>query len=119
MRTVENVLRRRSWVIHATVDHSADENGERKTLAASFETDRGNQAIRGFVTTDAPNFKSMTCDAVDVLFAAASERMRERNNVLNTHRGPAIAASKDQRPQTPAELNAFYRNYYEQRDRGL
>jgi hypothetical protein len=91
---------------------------KRKTLAASFETDSGNQAIRGFVTSDSPNFASMTCDAVGVLFTAASERMRERNNILSVSRGPALFAKTGARPKTPAEINAFNRDYWSKRERG-
>lgn len=92
---------------------------KRKTLAASFETDKGNQAIRAFVTTDCPNFRKMTSDAVDVLFTAASERARERNNIMSVSRGPAMMKQQGPVPKTPAEVNAFNRAYWENRDKGF
>jgi hypothetical protein len=95
---------------------------KRKTLAASFETARGEGAIRDFITTDAPNFTSMTCDAVNVLFRAASQRMRNDNNILSVHRGPAImppAAGNGTPPRTPAEVNAFNRAFWEAKERGV
>jgi Uncharacterized protein conserved in bacteria (DUF2213) len=86
----------------------------RKVLNASWETDKGLQIIRNVVTTDAPDFKGMTCDAIDVVFANAARRMRETNNILSIDRGASGARQEQAKvPKTPAELNAFYRDYYE------
>ena len=84
----------------------------RRVVTAAYETDHGNAAIKPYL--GGSSISSLTCDAVKVLFAAASDNAK----TANMNRRGSIAYHMGQHsglPKTNEEINTIHREYYAKR----
>jgi hypothetical protein len=82
----------------------------RRVVAAAYETDHGITAIKPYL--GGSRIDTLTCDAVKVLFAAASDNAKTAN--MN-RRGNVIQPPGRGLPKTNEEINAIHREYYAKR----
>ena len=88
---------------------------KRSVLDSAWGTASGNSVMRLFVGDEAPKINSMTCDAVDILFSA-SARALSRDHIMSAVQQGASSAQQavtEAKVPTPAELNAQYAKFYQ------
>ena len=81
-------------------------------IVAAYETDHGNAAIKPYL--GGSKIEALTCDAVKVLFAAASDNAK----TANMNRRGSIAYNMGQHrglAKTNEEINEINRAYYAKR----
>lgn len=82
----------------------------RRVISAAYETDHGNAAIKPYL--GGSSIASLTCDAMKVLFAAASDNAKKANM---TRRGMTAVHAGRGLPKTNDEINKINREYYAKR----
>lgn len=80
----------------------------RRVVTAAYETDNGISAIKPYL--GGASIGSLTCDAVKVLFAAASDNAK----MMNMNRRGNVQSQSGRRglPTTNEEINEIHRQYY-------
>lgn len=84
----------------------------RRVITAAYETDHGNSAIKPYLA--GAKIATLTCDAIKVLFAAASDSAK----AMNMNRRGSIAYNMGQHrglAKTNEEINEINRAYYAKR----
>jgi len=74
----------------------------RKAMTTAFKDDAKKGHFKPFLTTDSPDFSTMSCDAVKLIFNGASELAKIGNNSGNATRD---ASARDTTRNTIADIN--------------
>ncbi len=83
----------------------------RKAMGVAFKDDAKKKHFAPFLTTDSPDFTTMSCDAVKLIFNGASELAKIGNNSGNQTRD---AGARQGQTQTIADINKRNAEFWSQ-----
>ena len=86
---------------------------QRRALKGAYSSDEGKQLVSPFVGKE-PNFSTMTCDAVNIVFMGASELTKALNNTRVAGNGKMTHDSKEKAPVTIKSIQERNEKFWKQ-----